>query len=275
VAGVPLPVPKQIGLIEEMKWISEIFCTTLFRVSVLTIQTQAESASFTNFLVQGERSERNGDVPTAEKFYSQAERLAFSNAPDLCVLTKNYCDLMYSVDSAAAKKGLVKHAMACASRAVSTDPKSPTAHACMAVCYAKESAFADIKTKVTYSHLIKNEADKTIALNPKQDVAYYLLGRWNYGVANLGLLPRTYVKVAYGGLPDASNGEAIKDFKQAITLAPNHIIYYAGLAEVYETTGQKTQARAEWEKCINLRPLDRDDEDARREAATKLNSTSQ
>lgn len=258
-----------------MKWTNKKFYTALFLVWMHLIQAQAENVSFTNFLMQGERSASSGDVAMASRFYSQAEQLASNNPTALCALTENFCDLMYSTDSATTKKDLIDHAMTCASRAVSADPKSSTAHACMAVCYAKESGFADIKTKMAYSRFIKKEAEEAIALNPKQDVAYYLLGCRNYGLANIGLLSRAYVRVVYGGLPDASNAEAIKDFKQAISLAPGHIIYYAGLAHVYETTGQKAQAKAEWEKCISLKPLDRDDEDARQEATRKLTLTSE
>jgi len=257
-----------------MKWVKNKYSAALFSVWLAATQAQAGNASFTRLLTEGERAEKNGDMPAALRSYSQAEPVASSNSADLCALTKDYCDLMYSTDSAVAKKHLLELAVACASRAVMDDPKSSTAHACMAVCYAKESAYADIKAKVTYSRLIKKEAEEAIVLNPKQDVAYYLLGRWNYGVANIGLLSRAYVKVVYGGLPSASNELSIKDFEQAIALAPGHIIYYAGLANVYETMGEKNLALAEWKKCIGMRPLDRDDRDAQQQAINELSSIS-
>lgn len=251
------------------KCLCGLFCLLLFAA-----QVQAGDTSFTDFLAQGKHSEKNGDVSAATTFYSQAEQLESINADDLCALTKDYCDLMYLTDSATAKKDLLEHAMDCAIRAVKVDPKSSTAHACMAVCYAKESAFANIKTKVTYSRLIKKEAEEAISLNPQEDVACYLLGRWNYGVANMGLVSRAYVKVVYGGLPYASNQEAIKDFKQAIALAPGHALYYISLAKVYETTGHNSLAAAELKTCVNLRPLNRDDQDAHQDAIKELNSMS-
>ncbi|HEY1787927.1 MAG TPA: hypothetical protein VGJ73_07220 [Verrucomicrobiae bacterium] len=255
-----------------MKRINEKLLVVLFCALFFASRAHAENGSFTNCLAQGELSEKNGDVSSASRFYWQAEQLGCSNAADLCVLTRNYCDLMHSTDSAAGKKHLLESAMACASQAMKIDPKSSTAHASMAVCYAKASSFVGIREKVAYSRLIKEEVEEAIALNPKEDVAYYLLGRWNCGVANIGLFPRTYVRVVYGGLPYASNEEAIRDFKQAITLAPGHILYHTGLAMAYETTGQKNLALAELKVSAGLKPLDRDDEDAQREAVKELNS---
>jgi tetratricopeptide (TPR) repeat protein len=263
---------RQLDL--KMKWTDKKCSYGLLCTWLLMTQVQAESIAFTNLLTQGEHAEKNGCLITAGQFYSRAEQLGFSNAGDLCALTKKYCDLMYLADSEVAKKNLLEQAMDCARQAEKIDPTNSTAHACMAVCYAKECAFANIKTEVGCSRLIKKEAEVAISLNPKEDVAYYLLGRWNYGVANMGLASRAYVRVIYGGLPSASNEEAIKDFKQAIGLAPGHAIYYTGLANVYEATGQKNLALSELRKCASLTPLDRDDRDACQDAIKELNSAS-
>jgi len=140
----------------------------------------------------------------------------------------------------------------------------------VAVCYAKSCAFADIKTQLSYSRLFKLEAEKTIALDPRQDIAYYLLGRWHYAVANVGLLSRAFVKVVYGGLPKASNEDAVRNFQKAIELAPDRIMHHAGLAMVYEATGQRALEIAELEKCRRMKPGGLEDEEAQRDAAKKL-----
>jgi tetratricopeptide (TPR) repeat protein len=252
------------------RYFCSLFCVLLFVMPVL-----AENASFTNLLAQGERAEKNGDVPRAAQFYARAEQLEPDNVPNLCVLTEKYCDLMYLAGPAASQENLLSQAMACARRAVEIDPKNSTAHASLAVCYAKACTFAGVKGKVTYSRMLENEAETAIRLNPREDVAYYLLGRWNYGVANIGLLSRTYVKLVYGGFPHASNEEAIKDFKKAIALAPGHAIYYTGLANVYEITEQRALTAATLKKCVELKPLDRDDQDAQQDALKKLDSMAQ
>lgn len=250
------------------------FCTLLCLL-LLAVPASAENVSFTNLLAQGENAETNGDLPAAEKFYAQAEQLEPDDNANLCALAKKYCDLMFLAASEADRKSLLDRATACARRAVEVAPTNSTAHASLAVCYAKACSFADIKGEVTYSRMFKTEAETAIRLNPQEDVAYYLLGRWHHSVANIGPLSRVYVNVVYGGFPSASNGEAIANYKKAIALAPDHALYHAGLASVYKTTGQNDLELAELKKCLGLKPLDRNDRDAQQGALKELNSSAQ
>ena len=230
---------------------------------------RAAELSFTNFLAQGELAETRNDVATALNYYTAADHLNPTNCAELCVLTRRYCDLMHDATSLDTQKLLAERALAAALRAVQADPKSATAQLCMAVSYAKNFPYAGNETKVKWSKAIKTACETAIALDPKQDVGYYLLGRWHFGVANMGVFSKGVVMIVYGGLPRASNAEAIKNFEQAITLAPDRIIHHFELAKAYAATGQKKLARAELEKCAGLKPLDRDDEDAQQDAKTR------
>ena len=240
-------------------------CLLFFAGNIL-----AEDYSFTNSLAQAALAQKRGDMPTAIKLFTEAEQRESTNAASLCLLARRYCDLTYATNSPAMHKELVGRALACALQAVKVDSNNATAHACVAVCYAKSCADADIKTRLAYSRLFKLEAEKTVALDPTQDVAYYLLGRWHYGVANMGLVSWAFVKVVYGGMPKASNAEAIANFKKAIALAPDRIMHHAGLALVYDATGETKLEIAELEKCRALKPTGPEDEDAQRDAEKKL-----
>jgi hypothetical protein len=83
------------------------------------------------------------------------------------------------------------------------------------------------------------------------------------------------VKLVYGGLPKASNQEAIADFKKAAALAPHRIIHHAGLAMAYGAASQKDLEIAELKKCRELMPGGPEDEEARREAVKKLSALGQ
>jgi tetratricopeptide (TPR) repeat protein len=231
---------------------------------------RAGDYSFTNSMEQATAAEKQKDVSAALKIYDTAAQAESNHVASLCVLARRYCDLMYLTNSAPMQKDLAERALACSLRAVEVDSNNSTAHACVAVCYAKNSAFADIKTQVSYSRQIKIEAEKAVALDPKQDIGYYLLGRWNYGVANMGLLSRTFVKVVYGGLPKASNEEAIANYKKAIQLAPERAMHHAALAMVYETVGKEQLEILELKECGKLKPTGLEDEDAQRDALKKL-----
>jgi tetratricopeptide (TPR) repeat protein len=239
-------------------------------IFIFTLTVKAGNFSFTNSLALAVQAEKRGDLPAALLLCATAETLASNNAANLCALSHTYCDLTYLTNSVAIQKILLKQALACALQAVKADPRNAVAHVSVAVCYAKSCALSDIKTELAYSRLFKIEAEKTIALDPKQDVAYYLLGRWNYGLANVGLLSRTFAKVVYGGLPEASNEEAIRNFKKACELAPNRILNYAGLAQAYAATGQKSLELETLRKCCALKAAAPEDLEAQEEAQKEL-----
>jgi tetratricopeptide (TPR) repeat protein len=230
----------------------------------------AGEPALTNYLDRAGMAEQQGKVPEALKIYSQATAGESNNAAVLCVLARRCCDLTYLAHSTALQQEALKQALACSLAAVRADSSNATAHASLAVCYARSCAFADIKTQLAYSRQFKREAETAIALDPKQDIAYYLLGRWNYEIASVGLLSRAYVRVIYGGLPKASYVEAIKNFKKALRLAPNRIIHHAALARAYEAVHEKELAVAELKKCRDLKPAGREDVDEQREAAKEL-----
>jgi tetratricopeptide (TPR) repeat protein len=235
-----------------------------------SLEARAEGVSFTNALHQADLAKKRGDISETLKHYNDAQQAGAGSAAEMCVLSRRYCDLTYFTNSTEVQKTFVADALACSQQAVKVDPQNALAHASLAVCYAKSCIFSDIKTELAYSRLFKDEAEKTITLDPQQDVAYYLLGRWNYSIAGAGFFARTYVKIIYGGLPRASFQDAVVNFKKAVALAPNRILNHAGLAMAYEATGEKKLEIAELEKCCALSPLGPEDIEARRDAQNKL-----
>ena len=230
----------------------------------------AGDATFTISLQKAQSAEKQGDVAGAKAIYDAAGQTETNNAANLCVLARRYCDLTYLTRSAGIQKDLVARALDCAGRAVALEPRNAAAHASAAVCYAKSCTLADIKTELAYSKLFKQEAEQAIALDPKQDVAFYLLGRWNYGIANVGLFSRAYVKMIYGGLPKASFADAVRNFKKACELAPNRIVYHSGLAMAYGAEGEKDLEVAELKTCCALKPSDPEDAQAQAQAERQL-----
>jgi tetratricopeptide (TPR) repeat protein len=230
----------------------------------------AADGSFTNLLKHGDIAAGKTNIAEAIKFYDLANRSAGGSSADLCVLARHYCDLMYDTGAPDVQEQLARRALTCSQQAVKANGSNATAHLCVAVCYAKNFPYVDRATKVSWSKAIRTEGETAIALDPRQDLGYYLLGRWNYDTANLNILYKGLIKLVYGGLPQSSNEEAVKDFKKAIALAPNRILHHVALARAYETTGQTKLAVAELEKCRGLKPLDRDDVAAQKEAAALL-----
>jgi tetratricopeptide (TPR) repeat protein len=238
----------------------------------LTTRAGADDSLFRHCLADGDQSARAGDVTGALRIYLAAEQTSAGNVTNLCVLTKEYCNLMRESSARDLQKTLAETAFKCAQAALRADPQNATAHVCVAVTLAKMFPYVSNQTKVVYSRQIKTECERAIALDPRQDVAYYLLGRWNFGVANMNFLYKGLVRLIYGGLPPASNAEAVKDLQRAVALNPARIIHHRELGRIYAVLGQKDAARQQLELCARLKPLDPDDEEAQAEAVHELST---
>ena len=212
-----------------------LLCCLFFQPAVV----RGEDLSLTNLIAQGDLLGQKHETRAALQIYLRAEKLFPSNAEIQIKMAAAYCDLMHLTKSKTEQKTLAAQALTCGLRAGADDPKCAKAHLCISVCYAKNFPYSDNQTKVIYSRQIRAEAEKAVTLDPKFDLSYHMLGRWNCEVANMNLLLMGLVKVVYGGLPKASNEMAIQNFKKAIELAPNRIIHHLQLAHVYKITGQK------------------------------------
>jgi tetratricopeptide (TPR) repeat protein len=252
--------------------IRRFFCC--LALGFIVTRAVADDSAFNHLLGQGEQAGNSGELPVAMKYYSTGEQWAAGNVTNWCGLTKAYCNLMRDTQSPAMQKLLAQKALASAQAAKKADPRNAVAHVCLAICYAKNFPYVGNQTRVIYSRLIKTESERAIELDPRQDIAYYLLGRWNYGVANLNFIYKGLVRIIYGGLPFASNAQAIKDLQQAAGINPARIIHHEELARVYAAIGQKKLAREELETCARLKPLDPDDADAQSDAAKELSDLS-
>jgi Flp pilus assembly protein TadD len=157
-----------------------------------------------------------------------------------------------------------------AKQAVALAPDNPKAHLALAVAYGRLTDFVDNRTRVEYSRCVKTEADKTLALDPREDFAWHVLGRWNYAVATLNPVLKLIARFVYGGMPDASLEEAVRDYQKAIELAPQRVIHHHELARAYVALGQLDDARKEWQTELTLKPEDNEGIDDQTEARGEL-----
>ncbi|HYR58859.1 MAG TPA: hypothetical protein VEO95_09530, partial [Chthoniobacteraceae bacterium] len=155
-------------------------------------------------------------------------------------------------------------------RAVELDPQNAKGRLSLAIAYGRLTDFVGNKVKLEYSKLIKDETLKSIDLDPSDDYAWHVLGRWHFGVANVGAVLKAMARLVYGGLPAASNEDAAKCLKKAIELAPQRILHHGELARVYQTMHRKELAQREWQIVLALPAVDKEDEKEKREAQAAL-----
>jgi tetratricopeptide (TPR) repeat protein len=117
----------------------------------------------------------------------------------------------------------------------------------------------ETKEQIAISRLIKIAADKVIALDPNNDLAWHVLGRWYLGLADVGALKRAWVRVAYGKLPAAKYEDAVQYFEKAIALNPNRLMHYIELGHAYAQMGRDADARKFITQGLAMAETEKDD----------------
>ena len=77
---------------------------------------------------------------------------------------------------------------------------------------------------------------------------------------------KALASLVYGGMPKASNEEAVRCFKRALEIAPQRLMHHAELAHVYKQMGKDDLALQEWQNTLGIRAQDSDDENYQKEA---------
>ena len=220
--------------------------------------------------MQGDAEVKALHAQEALALFDKAAQADPNDVEILLRLSQQCSNLIAQAKTPAEALAYGKRSLEEAQKAVALAPGNPKAHLALAVAYGRLTDFVDSRTKVEYSRYVKTEAEKTIELDPKEDFAYHVLGRWNYGVETLNPVLKLLARFVYGGMPDASLEEAERDYKKAIELAPQRVVHHHELARVYVALGQMDDARKEWEKELALTPDDNESKNDQKEARAEL-----
>lgn len=122
-----------------------------------------------------------------------------------------------------------------ASRAVASDPAGADGHFALAASVGRVSLTLGQRERIRRAAIIRSEALRTIALNPRHDGAYHILGRWNAEIMRISGLGRFFAKnfLGAGIFKQASWAKAIYNMEKAVQLDPGRIYHHLELAEIY------------------------------------------
>lgn len=215
--------------------------------------------SATAAMARGDVCDEKLETKEALAAYLEAEKLGRRDSEVLRKISRELALSMPDAGSPEEKRALGEKALAYSQRAVAANPMDPHAQLGLAICYGRVAPFLDNKTKIAYSKLVKEQADKAIKLDPSLDYGYHVLGAWNYELAGLNSVLRVVAKLIYGELPTASYEEAVRNFKKAIELAPNRVVHHIELGRTYAAMGLAALAREELNKGLALPNREKDD----------------
>ena len=195
----------------------------------------------------------------ALKFYLPAEKLDPNNVRLLVHIAREYRHLMSDATKPEEKLQFGNTALDYAQRAVALAPDDTEAQLAVAISYGKLLPLQGSKQQFTNSRLIKAAADKVIALDPNNDLAWHVLGRWYLNLADVGTVKRALAQVAYGKLPAAKYEDAVRCFEKAIELNPNRLMHYIELGRTYIQMGKGEDARRFITKGLSMPETEKDD----------------
>jgi tetratricopeptide (TPR) repeat protein len=230
------------------------------------MQVLAEDPRVSTLVQQGDLADKAGKTRAALASFRAAEGIEPQNVGVLLRISKQYGDLIDITKPEENAKRMADLALDYGNRALAADPRNAKAHLNLAVSYGHLTDFVGNKTKLEYSKIIRDETLKSIELDPTDDYAWHVLGRWEAGVANINGMLKALASLVYGSMPKATNEEAVRCFKKAIEIAPQRLIHHAELARVYKQMGKPDLALQEWQNTLGIHAQDSDDENYQKEA---------
>jgi len=133
------------------------------------------------------------------------------------------------------RESLFARAEVLARRAVAADSLGAEGHFAVAATVGRASLTMGKKERIRRARIIRDEALRTLALDPSHDGAYHVLGRWNAEIMRLSGLSRFFAKSFLGAgiFSQASWQEAIANLQKAVELDPERIYHRLELARIY------------------------------------------
>ena len=220
---------------------------------------------------------RKGDVFDAKlqadealQFYLPAEKLEPDNARLLVRIARQYRYLMADASTREEKLRLGEVALKYAQRAATLAPDDAEAQLSIAISYGKMLPLMGIREQIEASRQIKRTVDKSIKLDPNNDLAWHVLGRWHRVLSEVSTFKRSVASLVYSKLPQTTTEEAVKCFQKAIEINPNRLMHYVELGRAYAQMGRTAEARRFIEKGLAMPDVGKDDPETRRRGQETL-----
>ena len=228
---------------------------------LLIFSVQGFSQDADTLIQQGDEAFMKFDNLGALDLYKKALDADPANYEAAWKLSRAYVDVGETFEDSDKRAEYYNQGEDYARKAVEIKPDGSKGHLFLSIALGRVALDAGKKEQVRLSKEIKAEVDKALELNPNDDIALHVLGRWNRKMATLGWIQKKFANMFLGGIPkDASLENAENCFKKAIELHPGHINHYLELGLTLEKMDRKDEAIAEYEKLLKLPNTDADDD---------------
>lgn len=212
----------------------------------------AGASQFEDLVRQGEAADAQFNPEKALQFYLKASCEHPKDPQVLLKVAKEYSDSTITIADPVESRHRIEKALRYAERAAELDPGSAVALLSQAICYGKLGEYSGTRDKIEYARLVKDYADRALAIDPDYAYAHDILGQWEFEVAALGRTKRLLVTLVFGGLPPASTEESVHQLERAVQLEPNAATHRLGLGFAYLANGEPAKARRSFEMVMAM-----------------------
>ena len=144
----------------------------------------ALAADVAQLLADARAAEAKLDSRRALELYLAADQAKPNDPAILQKIARQYSDSTLDTADLVEQKKLCDLALSYAKRAHALAPKNAVNVLSLAICYAKIGFYADNKTKIANSRLVKDYAVAALALDPDYSYAHHVLGQWHHEVSS-------------------------------------------------------------------------------------------
>lgn len=242
----------------------------LAAITFVAVQSGFAEPGVDELIAKAQPLDRALKATQALQIYQQAERLEPDNVEVLLAIARQYRHIMADTGNRGEKLRILDRAMDYSRRAVALDPGNAETHLSVAITYGKRTPLEGNKERLETSRLLKSEVEKTLRLDPDNDTAWHLLGRWHETYAELSGVKRAMAELIYGELPKSTPEDAVRCFQKAIASNPNRSMHYIELGRSYALMGHDADARKFIEKGLSMPDREKDDPDTKQRGRETL-----
>ena len=219
---------------------------------LLSLAATVSAMDVSQLIASGDEALAKFDLLNATAAYKRALKIDAKNYDACWRLARALADTATLETDDAKKKLLLIEAQDYARWSVKFNPNDSKGHTFLAVVVGKLALYQGGRTKVELSKEVKTEAEKAIALNPKEDLAYHVLGVWNREMVGLNWFLKKFAEVLYGSFPPASMDDALKNLRQATELAPKVVAHEVALGITFAAAGKWPEAKQALDHSLTM-----------------------
>ena len=251
------------------RWLGVFVVCFLLAPAPLVAQSTADPAALDSALVEVDEMREAGDFRKAINRLSSMRDTFGDDVEILWRLSLTRVDLATMSNNKQAIAEHYREALKYAEAALTVDASDAHAHLAKSIAEGRIALDAGTKERVQRSRAVKKHAERAIELDSTLARAYHVRARWNREASDLNFFERAIVKTVYGGLPESSFEQAVRDFKRAIELE-NERFHHLELAKTYLKMDRPNDARAELQTVLELPATDPFDQKYKAEAQELL-----